>query len=173
MGCGGEQLRVDGANASEYLVDFDGKPTGADLGHIRLKPELCKDFPLAPPGKPLDPDDFIAFLKSQNADPKVTRARGDLVFVDVASAGTNVPVRFRIASTSTAGSAGHELHTALLQRGPGTWGVQRSNLAVLAPPGPPDEMIALAAKLHLPCWGVLMIAGNDDTYVVPGGYTEL
>ncbi|MBX3231397.1 MAG: hypothetical protein KF837_28995 [Labilithrix sp.] len=173
-GCGGAEMRVkDGPPAYEYLVDFEGKPSNADLGHVRLKPEVCQGLSTAPVGKPLEPDDFIAFLKAQNVEPRVTRARVDLVFVDVASAGTEEPVRFRIASTTSAGAAGRELHTALLQRGPGTWGLHRSNLAVLAPPAHPDDAVVVASKLRLPCWGVLMIAGQDDTYVVPGGYTEL
>jgi len=174
LGCGAAELRVQGSPpAYEYLVDFDGKPANAELGHVRLKPEVCKGIPLEPAGRPLEVDDFVAFLRTQSLEPKVTRARGDLVFVDVANAGTETPVRFRIASTTTAGAAGRELHTALLQRGPGTWGLHRSNLAVLAPPGSPDDVVVLASKLHLACWGVLMIAGEDDTFVVPGGYTEL
>jgi len=172
--CGSAEMRVQGApTTSEYLVDFEGKPTNASLGHMRLKPEVCRDIPHEPAGKPLEPEDFIAFLKSQNIEARVTRARGDLVFVDITSAGTEEPVRFRIASTTSAGAAGHELHTALLQRGPGTWGLHRSNLAVLAPQASADDAVYLAAKLRLACWGVLMIAGDDDTFVVPGGYTEL
>ena len=37
----------------------------------------------------------------------------------------------------------------------------------------PDDAVVLAGKLHLACWGTLMIAGHDDSYVIPGGYTEL
>ena len=150
-----------------------GKPSNAALGHVRLKPDVCRDIPHEPIGKPLEADDFVAFLKTQNVEPRVTRARADLVFVDVSNAGTEGPLRFRIASTTSTAAAGHELHAALLQRGPGTWGLHRSNLAVLAPPASADDAVVLAAKLHLACWGVLMIAGDDDTFVVPGGYTEL
>src|SRR5438552_551310 len=113
-------MHVQGApSASEYLVDFEGKPANASLGHMRLKPEVCRDIPHEPAGRPLEAEDFVAFLKSQNIEPRVIRARADLVFVDVANAGTEEPLRFRIASTTSAGAAGHELHTALLQRGPG------------------------------------------------------
>jgi hypothetical protein len=34
-------------------------------------------------------------------------------------------------------------------------------------------MLAFALKTRLACWGVLTVAGRDDDFVVPGGYTEL
>lgn len=174
LGCGSSDLHIAGAPpASQYLQTFDGEPSGLDLGEVRLRPDVCKGIDVTPVGRPLDADDFIAFVKSQGLETRVVRARHDLVFVDMLNAGTAGPIRFRVAILGSAGAAGHELHTALLQQGRGTWGLHRSNLAVLAPGGSPDDAVVMASKLRLACWGVFMIAGHDDTFVVPGGYTEL
>ena len=173
LGCGSSELHVAGASSSRYLQTFDGRPSSADLGAVRFRPEVCRGIDVHPPDRPLDADDFVAFAKSQGLDTRIVQARQDLVFVDITNAGTAAPIRFRVAITQSPGAAGHELHTALLQHGEGTWGLQRSNLAVLAPPAPADDVVVLAAKARLACWGVLMIAGHDDTFVVPGGYTEL
>ncbi|MBX3196947.1 MAG: hypothetical protein KF894_02220 [Labilithrix sp.] len=173
-GCGSSDLAIAGAPAaSHYLQSFEGEPSGVELGEVRLRPDVCKGLELAPAGRPLDADDFVAFAKSQGLETRMVRARHDLVFVDVLNAGTKVPVRFRVAILDTSGAAGNELHTALLQQGRGTWGLQRSNLAVLAPMTSPEDAVVMASKLRLACWGVFMIAGHDDTFVIPGGYTEL
>lgn len=173
LGCGSSELHVAGLSSSSYVQTFDGKPSSAELGSVRLRPEVCRGVDVRPPGRPLDADDFVAFAKSQGLETRIVQARQDLVLVDITNLGTPAPVRFRVAITSSPGAAGHELHIALLQNGEGTWGLQRSNLAVLAPPAPADDIVVLAAKARLACWGVLMIAGHDDTFVVPGGYTEL
>ena len=65
------------------------------------------------------------------------------------------------------------LHGALLQHGPGWWGLRRSNLSILAPKASTGEAIALALKYKLICWGMFQQAGVDDVYVVPGPYMEL
>lgn len=174
LGCGSSDLHIAGApSASQYLQNFDGEPSGLDLGEVRLRPDVCKGIDLTPVGRPLDADDFVAFARTQGLETRVVRARHDLVFVDLLNAGTAAPVRFRVAVLDSPGAAGNELHTALLQQGRGTWGLHRSNLAVLAPAGSPEDDVVMASKLRLACWGVLMIAGHDDTFVVPGGYTEL
>lgn len=174
IGCGSSALHIEGAPpASNYLQTMDGKPSGFTLGKVRFRPEVCSGLSLHPVGRPLDADDFIAFLHAQGLKTREIRARHDLVFVDILDAGTAAPVRFRVAVLSSPGAAGNELHTALLQQGRGTWGLHRGNLAVLAPRGSPEDAIVMASKLRLACWGVFMIAGYDDTYVVPGGYTEL
>ena len=173
-GCGSSALHIAGARAaSEYLESFDGEPSGVKLGAVRLRPEVCRGIDLRPAGRPLDADDFIAFTKTQGLETRVVRARHHLVFVDVLNAGTAAPVRFRVAVLGSPGAAGNELHTALLQQGQGTWGLHRSNLAVLAPTASDEDAVVMAGKLRLACWGAFMIAGHDDTYVVPGGYTEL
>ena len=52
-------------------------------------------------------------------------------------------------------------------------GLHRSNLAVLAPTASPDDAVVLAEEAASRVLGTLAIAGHDDNYVIPGGYTEL
>jgi hypothetical protein len=95
------------------------------------------------------------------------------IAIDVVNAGGEIPARLRVAVLPNAQLAGRELHEALLEHGPGSWGVHRSNLAVLAPIGSPDQVVAFATKTQLACWGVITTSGRDDTFVITGGYTEL
>lgn len=174
FGCGASDLRIAEAKpASHYVQSFDGEASGVTLGAVRFRPDVCRGVDLAPVGRPLDADDFAAFIRARGRRTRIVRARHDLVFVDVLDAGTAAPVRFRVAVLGSSGAAGQELHAALLQRGRGTWGLHRKNLAVLAPAGALEDAVVLAGELRLACWGVFMIAGHDDTFVVPGGYTEL
>lgn len=173
-GCGASELHIQGApSSSTYVESFDHRPTSAALGAMRLRPDVCTAIDLRPVGRPLEAEDFAAFARTQGLDARIVRARADLVFVDIVNGGTSAPVRFRVAVLDTPGAAARELHVALLQHGGGTWGLQRGNLAVLAPIATVDDAVTFAAKWRLACWGVLMIAGLDDTYVVPGGYAEL
>lgn len=172
--CGGSQLQATGAvslntggaNADAYLE------ASATPGYARLKPSACQGEPLKPEYAPLNEGELVKFLTAHGYESKTVRARSDLVYVDVTNAGDH-PVRLRVAILPDPPAAGKELHEAILQHGQGSWGVHRSNLAVLAPIGDPDEVIAFAVKTKLACWGVLTMAGLDDTFVVPGGYIEL
>jgi hypothetical protein len=143
-----------------------------DPGHIRLKNGLCEGVSLTPEYGPLTEDDLIAYLEKQGFRTTKRRARRDLVYVDVAE-GEKDAVRLRVAILETPPAAGRELHEAILQHGPGAWGVHRSNLAVLAPIGSPGQIVGYAMRTKLACWGVLTLAGLDDTFVVPGAYIEL
>jgi len=156
-----------------YVQGFDGEQHAVVPGEVRLLPSVCKDVDVAQEHRTLSADDFVKFLRQQGLAAKVTRARGDLVYVDVANAGTKSPLRFRVAILDSPGAAGRDLHIALLQHGEGRWGVHRANLAVLGPEGSDDDIVAFAARTKLACWGVLTISGLDDTYVIPGGYAEL
>lgn len=174
LGCGSSALRIAGAPRGDtYVQGFDGSERSVAIGKIRLRPEVCKGFPLAQEHRKLGANDFVKFLESRGFDPKVTRARPDLVFVDISNAGTHDPVRFRVATLDNAGAAGRDLHVSLLQHGEGRWGFHRSNLAVLAPPASASDIVAFASLTKLACWGVLTVAGLDDSYVIPGGYSEL
>lgn len=146
--------------------------TGADLGGtLRFKPELCKEEPLAPAFAPLSEESLVRFLKAHQYEVRVLRARADLVYVDVVKGG--VVVRLRVAILKSPHEAGRELHDAMLEHGPGSWGVHRSNLAVLGPIGSVRQVISFVADTKLACWGVVTAAGRDDTFVIPGGYTEI
>jgi hypothetical protein len=140
---------------------------------MRLRPGVCAGVETKPDFRPLDADAFIDFLKQRGFTTRLIAARADLVYVDVSGLGTPSPVRFRVAILDAPGAAGHELHEALLQHGEGSWGAHRANLAVLAPNAPLEDVVGLAARTKLACWGVLTVAGHDDTYVLPGGYAEL
>jgi hypothetical protein len=163
--------------ASAYLTTpagGGGYVTGSfDMDHVRLKPEVCHDVPEnRPDATPLDESAVVAFLGRMGFHTSVVRARSDLIFVDVLDAGGSQPVRLRVAILPDSHAAGADLHNALLAHGPGSWGVHRSNLAVLAPIGSMGQILELAGRTKLGCWGVLTVAARDDDFVVPGGYME-
>ena len=170
-GCGGGT-----AQSGVYLTASGNGSAGVEgsltPGSARLKPSVCQGERMSPDFGRRDESDLVLFLKAHGYETRTVRARPDLVYVDV----TNIadqPVRLRVAILPSTPEAGRDLHDALLQHGPGSWGVHRSNLAVLAPIGDTDQIIDFAIKTKLACWGVLTMAGRDDTFVIPGGYTEL
>ncbi|HEY3816635.1 MAG TPA: hypothetical protein VGL81_05665 [Polyangiaceae bacterium] len=143
------------------------------LGEARLRPELCSGMAENKPDPTrLDENALAAFLQRQGFQTTIIRARADLVYVDVTNAGGDRPVRLRVAVLNDAPAAGADLHKAILEHGSGSWGVHRSNLAVLGPIGDVDQILEFAGKTKLACWGVLTVAGRDDDFVVPGGYME-
>jgi hypothetical protein len=147
-----------------------GSPTFA-LGEVRLRPDACSGVDLHPDYRELSVAQLIEFLRASGYEPSETRARNDLSYLDLKT--PNGPVRLRVATLESSRAAGRDLHEAILQHGPGAWGVHRANLAVLGPNSDPENMLAFALKTRLACWGVLTVAGRDDNFVVPGGYTEL
>lgn len=173
--CGGSAgLRMtDGTDLRSYVQDRKGPASGGELAEIRFKDGLCDGEPMRPEHARLDENALVQFLTRQHLDVRLDRPRADLVYVLIGGAGTEAPVRMRVAILETPDQAGLELHEALLQHGEGAWGVHRGNLAVLVPFGPYTEAVAFAAKTKLACWGVFTAAGADDTFVVPGGYLEL
>jgi len=175
FGCGGNTgLRMtDGSDFRAYTEDRVGSATGGELAQVRFKASLCDAEPTQPEHARLNENDLVQFLVRQHLDVRIDRPRADLVYLIINGAGTESPVRVRVAILETADQAGAELHQALLQHGEGAWGVHRSNLAALVPVGPYNEALAFAAKTKLACWGVFTAAGTDDTFVVPGGYFEL
>jgi hypothetical protein len=138
---------------------------------MRFKPELCKDEPHNPEFAVLTEQSLVRFLKAHSFETREVRARGDLIYIDVVKNG--VVVRLRVAILKTAHEAGRELHDAILEHGPGSWGVHRSNLAVLGPVGSVGQIVTFVADTKLACWGVVTAAGRDDSFVIPGGYTEI
>jgi hypothetical protein len=168
----------DHADASAYMKT---PGTGADryvqgsseLGVARLRPDLCQGLAENVPDRSrLDPGALVAFLQRQGMQTSVRSARADLVYVDVTDGSGGPPTRLRVAILDDALAAGKDLHQAILQHGEGSWGVHRSNLAVLAPIGSVEQILAFAGRTKLACWGVLTVAGRDDDFVVPGGYME-
>lgn len=160
-------------SGSEYVRDFDGKAHGVSPGHVRLTPTICKGIDISQEYRILTAEAFIDYFRHQGFNISQTKARADLILVTVSGRDLPEPIQFRVATLSSAGEAGRHLHLALLQHGKGRWGVHRSNLAVLGPEGSYDDIVAFAARTQLACWGVLTLAGLDDTYVIAGGYAEL
>jgi hypothetical protein len=146
----------------------------SEPGQDRISAEVCRGVPEnKPESARLDEAALVSFLQHNGYETRTVRARGDLVYVDVLNAGNgNQPVRLRVAVLDDAQAAANDLHSAILEHGPGSWGVHRSNLAVLAPIGDMSQILEFAGKSKLACWGVLTVAGRDDDFVVPGGYME-
>ncbi len=174
-GCGSDVgLRINnGADWHTYVRDPRGGPASSDPESMRFRPGLCDDAELRPEYGHLDETNLTRFLERQHIDARLERPRADLIYVNIGGAGTDKPIRLRVAILANADEAGRELHQGILQHGPGGWGVRRSNLAVLGPIGSTGDDIAFAGITKLACWGVFTVAGMDDTFVVPGGYTEL
>ena len=173
-GCSSPMFHVnDRSDVKAYVTRGGGTTSESSPGGLRFKPGLCDAAELRPDGRQLTEANIIEFLNKQRLDVRIERPRSDLIYLVVSGAGTDVPVRLRVAVLKNADEAGAELHAALLQHGPGAWGVRRSNLAVLGAIGSLDDDLTFAAKTRLSCWGMFMTAGRDDTYSVPGGYREL
>jgi hypothetical protein len=144
-----------------------------ELGGVRLKSDVCDGVAdNHPDSSHLDEGALVAFLEHQGLQTTTSRARADLVYVDVTNAGGSHPVRLRVAILNDPPAAGQDLHHAVLQHGEGSWGVHRSNLAVLGPIGSVDQILEFAGRTKLACWGVLTVSARDDDFVVPGGYME-
>jgi hypothetical protein len=164
---------TDGSDPRSYATSHDGGGPGSEPDGLRFKPGICSGENLKPDGRLLTEANILEFLSKQQLDVRIERPRSDLIYLNVTGAGTEAPVRLRVAILKSSAEAGRELHEAILQHGPGSWGVHRANLAVLGPIGSIGDDITFASKTKLTCWGMFMAAGRDDTYSVPGGYREL
>lgn len=175
VGCSsasGNMRLSSGGDADSSLEPMEGGAS-TDIGTKRFKTSVCQGIDLKPEYSLLDENALLKFLKEQGLETRLTPARGDLVYLDVMNGGTREPVRLRVAILKSSYEAGRDLHDALLQHGHGSWGVHRSNLAVLGPIASSEDAIVFAVKTKLACWGVMTMAGRDDTFVIPGGYLEL
>ena len=168
--CGGSRLpTVHSVDPSQQVES--GQLT---LGDMRLVPAVCTGIETKPDYATLDENAIVTFLKARGLPTRLERARADLIYVEVQiNPDTDEWARLRVAVLQSPEQAGRELHDAILQHGPGSWGIHRANLAVLGPEGSVPDIIAFAAKTKLSCWGVLTIGGRDDDFVVPGNYREL
>jgi hypothetical protein len=144
------------------------------LDEARLKPSVCEGIDVKPEYGSIDEHSIIEFLKQRHVPIRVVNERSDLVYVELQlNADRDEWVRLRVAMLPTAPQAGFELQHAMLEHGKGWWGIHRGNVAVLVPRGSVDNIVAMAVKTKLACWGVLTVAGGDEAYVIPGGYREL
>lgn len=175
LGCsaGGQAtLSPAAAQASAGVTgSTEGKGSSTELGKARLEPDACEGYDTSPEHERLSVGAFQRHLDSKGLSYEVSVERGDLHVFDVDYGGRSTPLR--VATLKDRHEAGRHLHDALLEHGQGYWGVHRSNLAVLGPPGSSAEAIGFAVDSGLACWGVLTLVGRDDSFVVPGGYYEL
>lgn len=173
-GCGANAtLRMTGSDWRAYVQQRGGGAPGSELASLQFKPGLCEGENLRQEVATLNESHLLAFLAKQGIDVRLDRQREDLIYAHVTGAGAVGTVSLRVAILKSADAAGRELHEAMLQHGEGSWGVHRGNLAVLGPVGQVSDDLTFAAKTKLACWGVVTVAGVDDTFVVPGGYFEL
>jgi hypothetical protein len=172
-GCGGRDLvLVKGANWEAYVYDSQ-RDAPEMLGSLVFREKVCAGRELAPEYERLDEKDLLKFLEGQQLQVSIERPRSDLAYLLVDDRRTRKPARLRVAILESADAAGRELAEALSQHGEGAWGVHRSNLAVLGPLGDPTHDLVFAAEIGLVCWGVFTVRGQQDTFVIPGGYREL
>jgi hypothetical protein len=163
-----------GMDLHRYAIDRDGS---GSLTSLRLRADACEGQDLRPDYGSLSEASFVRFLQQQHYEVEVQRQQVDpknpeLHYVFVRGPGIAGPVPLRVAVLPNADEAGRALHEAVLQRGPGSWGVHRANIAVLGPLGSSTDDVAFAASTKLACWGAFMIAGADDAFAIPGGYAE-
>ena len=144
-----------------------------ELGQVHLKPDVCDGVAEnKPESTRIDEGALVTFLQHQGFQTNIVRARSNLIYVDVSNGNSDQTLRLRVAVLDDPPAAAQDLHNAVLQHGSGSWGVHRSNVAVLAPIGSIDQILEFAGHTKLACWGVLTVAGLDDDFVVPGGYME-
>jgi hypothetical protein len=172
-GCGGRDLVLaHGAHWQSYVYDSQ-RDAPELLGSLVFRQKVCAGRELEPEYSPLDENDLSRFLEKQKIHVNVERPRTDLAYLVVDDARTRKPARLRVAILQDSDEAGRELAEALVQHGEGSWGVHRSNLAVLGPVGDPTHDLVFAAEIGLVCWGVFTVRGREDTFVIPGAYREL
>jgi hypothetical protein len=150
-----------------------GGPRGDAVAGLMLRSEVCEHEDLRVARDMLDETALIRFLERHGGVGEVERPRSDLSYVTLPAAPGKKGLRLRVASLASADDAGRELATAIAQHGSGSWGVHRSNLAILGPIQDPADVLDLVSTNKLACWGVLTIGSGADVYVIPGGYREL
>ncbi len=178
-GCGGGARLTMTSRGTDFrehayspgLDQPETKKAPPDLTTLHVSPKACEGLDVRPSFAKLGADDLRAFLEQRGIAYETTKARSDLEYVDLIDGSQKV--RLRVATLGTAREAGRDLHEALLEHGAGSWGVHRSNVAVLGPVSSVESAVDFSLRTKLACWGVLTVAGRDDTFVVKGGYSEL
>lgn len=169
LGCGRPSQMPQAGDMSRVVIER------GDRGPA-WTPDVCAKVDLHPEYRLLSESSLVAFLNAQHLDARVERQpvqanRPDLVFVFVSRAG-EAAVPLRVAILPSADEAGRALADGLAQRGSGSWGFHRANIAVLGPTGAPEEDLFFAGATRLACWGTFTYMPGSDAVVVPGGYAE-
>lgn len=181
MGCYGLEAGfsypdIDGDEVDQALVspELDSDPS-ISLNEFMFADQACEGLDTGTSTKVLAQDDFSRHLERIGAPPVQIKARGNLYWFDFPGDDPEDGdlVRLRLAVLNDSKEAADELHKALLEHGPGWWGLRRSNLSILAPKTGLSEAVRFAVRYKLVCWGMMSVAGLDDVYSVPGPYMEL
>lgn len=174
-GCsGGAQLSVDAKNqrvTHEIRPSGDSGDSVTRLSRLRVKEGACAGYDLATEQKTLTIQALKSHLNTAGIEFSVQVERDDLHLFDLSTGKSKA--RLRVAVLPDRRQAGRHLHQALLEHGSGYWGVHRGNIAVLGPQANAKNAVQFAATTGLACWGVLTMAGRDDSFAIPGGYFEL
>lgn len=157
------------------LTPQNGKDPSLSLGHFKFAETACQGIDTHTITKRLAQDDFTRFVDRHGGKAKQVKARGNLFWYDFPGDDPKDGdmVRLRLAVLGDAPEAAAELHAALLEHGPGWWGLRRGNLSILAPATGTGSAAAFALQNKLMCWGMFMQTGADDVYVVPGPYMDM
>jgi hypothetical protein len=167
-------LQMHGVDWRRYVVE---RPDRGELRGTRFRTEVCEGYNLRPDYATLTEASLVRFLHDQRLDVQVQHQavdaqNPDLNYVFVTIPGVVQPVSLRVAALPNADEAGRTLTEAIGKRGSGSWGVHRSNLAVLGPAGSAEDDISVAATSKLACWGTFTMDYRGDATVIPGGYAE-
>jgi len=172
-GCGANAtFTVTGSDWRSFVRSRSGSAP-RDPSDLRFAPNVCDGEDLRQEFATLDDKALLAFLSRHDLDVRLERQRADLSYAYVSGAGVSSPLRLRIATLANADAAGKELAEAIAQHGDGSWGVHRSNLALLGPVAHEADVIAFLARSKLACWGVPTYGSGADVWAIPGAYTEL
>ncbi|MEM1031861.1 MAG: hypothetical protein AAGN82_16040 [Myxococcota bacterium] len=166
---------VDGeaVEGSLFSPELHDDPSVAFDG-LLIRDDVCGDLAYGTETRALAQDALARFLAgSRGGEARQVKARGNLYWFEFPGPEDDPPLRLRLAVLGDPEEAADELHRALLDHGPGWWGLRRSNLSILAPKASLEEAVHFAVDHKLVCWGMMSYAGLDDVYVIPGPYMEL
>jgi hypothetical protein len=167
-------LQATGMDWHRYV---EQRSNGGELRGIRFRSDVCSGYDLRPDSSPLTEASLIRFLQEERLDVQVQHQaveaqNPDLNYLFVTLPGVVQPLSLRVATLPNADEAGRALSEAIGNRGRGSWGIHRSNLAVLGPAGSSEDDISVAAASKLACWGTFTMDDGGDAIVIPGGYSE-
>lgn len=171
--CAARELELVDGSAWKRHVEGDVGRSQMRLSELRFRESVCEGLDLTPSYQPLSDAHLVQFFEARGLSVSVERQRADLAYVVVDGGSTRQPARLRVAILADPHQAGLELSRAIAEHGKGSWGVHRSNLAVLGPIGSAQHDLSFAAETQLVCWGVFTIMGKHGPLAVPGGYREL
>lgn len=166
---------VSGVDLDNYLVTPEGDDDpSVGLDRFKISPKTCEGIDMHVITGQIDQEDLTRYFAAQQITLEPRKARDNLYWfeIPVSSDPEDGSLRLRLAILPDRQTAAKDLHDALLEHGPGWWGVRRGNVALLAPKAGLKDALRFAIKYKLVCWGMFTYAGVDDAYGVVGGYSD-